>query len=159
MTTSLAWGFSNPSAMNFVFHDEMNEAQATAALADWAEQLGFRVIRRDAGERFNLRSHYNYSIWVAGGSGFRRIVCIASFPGSKNHRDPDGKHRFANKLNLDYNICKASINSQGDLYFEFVLYVESTLTPSLWSSFFGKADDGITWIYGRHKDELAELID
>jgi hypothetical protein len=145
--------------MTLQFDDENDESQATAALAGWAEQLGFRLTRNEAGGRFTLHGRYNYSIWVAGTAGFRRIVCIANFAGCKNHRDPEGKLRFANKLNLDYNVSKVSFNSQGDLYFEFVLYVEASLSPSLWSTFFVKADDGITWVFGRHKDELAELVD
>jgi hypothetical protein len=44
------------------------------------------------------------------------------------------------------------------LHLEFVLSVESTLTPSLWSTFFSRMDDGVTWLHSSHKDELDEML-
>ena len=38
--------------MTLQFDDENDEGQATAALAGWAEQLGFRLTRNEAGGRF-----------------------------------------------------------------------------------------------------------
>ena len=144
--------------MDFIFDDKINGNEATAALADWAEQIGFRISRYPEGDRFTLRGRFNYGVWVAGDAGLRRIVCIATFPGSPNHRDSDGKLVFANRINLDYNVCKASFGANGDLHLEFVLYVESTVTPSLWSTFFSRMDDGVSWLYSRHKDELEEML-
>jgi hypothetical protein len=136
----------------------MDSEAAGQALAKWAADIGFHVKAMSSPERFGLRSRYNYTVTMAGTDEMRRIILIAAFNGSPNHRDPDGKARFANKINMDYNVCKLAFDQDGSLYLEFVLYFEAELTPSLWSTFVTKADEGIAWLNQKHKAEFDELI-
>jgi hypothetical protein len=136
----------------------MDSEAAGLALAKWAGDIGFRVKAMSSPERFGLRSRYNYTVTMAGTAEMRRIILIAAFNGSPNHRDPDGKVRFANRVNMDYNVCKLAFDQDGALYLEFVLYVEGELTPTLWSTFIAKADEGIAWLHSKHKAEFDDLI-
>ena len=136
----------------------MDSEEAGQALAKWAGDIGFRVKAMSSPERFGLRSRYNYTVSMAGTAELRRIIFIAAFNGSPNHRDPDGKARFANKINMDYNVCKLAFDPDGALYLEFVLYVEDELSPTLWSTFVTKADEGIAWLHSKHKADFDDLI-
>jgi len=136
----------------------MDSEAAGQALAKWAAGIGFRVKALSSPERFALRSRYNYTVTMAGTGELRRIILIAAFNGSPNHRDPDGKARFANRINMDYNVCKLAFDKEGSLYLEFVLYVEDELTASLWTTFVNKADEGIAWLHAKHKSEFDDLI-
>lgn len=144
--------------MKLLFDDEMDAEAAGTALAAWVAGLGFRVKTMSVAGRFSLRSGYSYTVTLAGTPEMRRIVFVAAFSGSPNHRDPDERARFANLVNMRYNICKAAFDEDGSLYLEYVLCVESELTPSLWTSFVMKADEGIAWLHRQHKAEFDDMV-
>jgi hypothetical protein len=143
--------------MNLVFDEQMDAEAAGKALADWVGGLGYRVKSLTATDRFSVRSRFNYTVTMAGTPEMRRIVFIAVFGGSPNHRDPDERVRFANRINVQYNVCKAAFDEEGSLYLEYVLYVERELSPSFWTTFLLKADDAISWLNQRHKAEFDEM--
>jgi hypothetical protein len=136
----------------------MDSEAAGQALAKWAAGIGFRVKAMSSPERFALRSRYNYTVTMSRTGEMRCIILLAAFNGSPNHRDPDGKARFANRINMDYNVYKLAFDKEGSLYLEFVLYVEDELTASLWTTFVNKADEGIAWLHAKHKSEFDDLI-
>ena len=141
-----------------LFDDKMDAEAAGAALAKWVAGLGFRVRPMSPTDCFGLRSRFSYAVKMAGTPEMRRIVFLAGFNGVPNHRDPDGRVRLANRINLDYNICKAAFDDEGTLYLEHVLHVEGELTSTLFSSFLIKADENITWLSQQYKAEFDEMI-
>jgi len=108
--------------------------EGTKQLFRFAEDIGCDVYRPKNDSEFFRLTQGDYKILIsvkASATGVDRAVAHVVFSGKKEYANSIEMDRLLAKLNRTYNTCCISVDSDGDITFQFVLAFDNRISPKL----------------------------
>ena len=108
--------------------------EGTKQLFRFAEDIGCDVSRPKSDSDFFRLTQGTFKLLIdvkASSVGVDRAIAQVVFTGKKEYANSPEMDRLIAKLNRKYNTCSVSIDSDGDITFQFVLAFDNRISPKL----------------------------
>lgn len=132
-----------------------DDAAAGRAFARWSTGIGYKPENVDDEGAFVLREKYVWMVELKTSQNYlNRVVLTAVFSGTKSNLSNPAAMAFVNKLNASYNIGAFSVDSDGDIIFQYTMTFEDALSAAAYRKFIKCAEFVTQLIIDSHKSEF-----
>lgn len=146
--------------MNLDLTDCDDNAEATRAVREWCQQLGYRTKDTDDDASFVIVGARRWILALkANRNGNHRLLATCFFGTVPGAMSKEEWHKFCNDLNARLNIGKFCLTGSEMFETQFSLYFLETLNPVLFRNFIASIDEALAYVLSEHRAVLGAALE